>query len=154
MIDHYAHLMTTFAVFEGYTTHGTKGLIERGHVRELHPGDLLFKEGDPAKTAVLVLTGEIELFVHREGRDLLLTGAGASRMLGELAVMGGVARATSARAVQATAVLEWDGDTFRRAVMSDAVLSERVIRQSMRTLVEEELALVASLAALKDVTTS
>ena len=75
-------------------------------------------------------------------------------MLGELAVLGGAMRASSARTLDATAVVEWETDTFRRLVMGDAVLSERVFRQAMRTLVEEELALVASLAAVKEVANS
>ena len=154
MTDHYAQLMTTFPAFEGYTIHGTKRMLESGLVRELSNGDPLFKEGDPARTAVLVLTGKVELFVERHGRVLPLTEAEPGRMLGELAVLGGAMRASSARTLDATAVVEWETDTFRRLVMGDAVLSERVFRQAMRTLVEEELALVASLAAVKEVANS
>jgi CRP-like cAMP-binding protein len=152
MNDHYAQLMTTFSVFEGYTIHGTKNMIDSGRVKELGPGDLLFTEGDPARTAVLVLTGKVELFVERHGHVLQLTEAEPSRMLGELAALGGAQRASSARAVDATAIVEWETDTFRRLVMNDPILSERVFSRAMRTLVEEELALVASLAAVKEVT--
>lgn len=154
MSDQYAELMTTFAMFKGYTPHGASVLMERGKVRELAAGELLFKEGDPAKSVLLVLTGRAEVFVDRNGRNLKLNDVEPSRMLGELAVLGGINRPASARATEATAVVEWSENDFRRLIASDVNLSQRIFRQLIRTLAEEEEALVASLAAVKDATES
>jgi CRP-like cAMP-binding protein len=149
--DVYAELMTTFPLFKDYTRHGTSALIQRGHIRELGQGDLLFKEGDPAKVVSLILTGEAEIFVDRRGQPLLLDeGVGPGRVLGELAVLGGTNRPASARATCPTAVLEWNDGEFRRLIAHDVDLSHRIFRELIRTLAMEEEALVASLAAVKE----
>ena len=150
MAESYAELMTTFPLLKGYTRHGADVLIARGRVKELAAGDLLFKEGDPAKAVTLILTGQAEIFVDRGGRSLMLDAVGPGRILGELAVLGGTNRPASARATESTAVLEWSDSEFRRLIASDVDLSQRIFRELIRTLAEEEEALVASLAAVKD----
>jgi CRP-like cAMP-binding protein len=154
MTQHYAELMMKFPMFEGYTTHGVHELISHGHARELAAGETLFREGDASKTAVLVLSGKIELFLERHGRSLALTDAEAGRMFGELALLSGTPRTCSARAGKATAIVEWDGDAFRRLMVGDVVLSERIFRALMTTLVEEEQALLNALAVLKEEATA
>lgn len=150
MTQRYADLMMTFPMFEGYTTHGVHELIGRGHARELGPGEPLFHEGDASRTAILVLSGKVELFVERHGRSLALTEAEAGRMFGELALLSGTPRMCSARATGPTTVVEWGAEEFRRLMVTDVVLSERIFRAVMSTLVEEEQALLAALAALKE----
>lgn len=150
MHQRYAEIMMSFPMFEGYTIHGVHELIDRGRLRELDAGGVLFREGDPSKTAVLVLTGQIELFLERHGRRLALTGAAPSRMFGELALLSGTPRTCSARAAIPSAVVEWEADPFRRLMVTDVVLSERIFREVMTTLVEEEQALLNALAVLKE----
>lgn len=154
MNDAYAELMTTFALFKGYTPHGAGVLISRGGIRELGPQELIFKEGQPAQSVVLILAGHAELFVERKAREIRLGDAGPGRLLGELAVLGGTKRPASARATQPTAILEWQEPAFRRLIATDIDLSQRIFRELIRTLGEEEEALVASLAAVKDVMNS
>jgi CRP-like cAMP-binding protein len=150
MHQRFAEIMMSFPMFEGYTVHGTHELIDRGRLRELDEGDVLFREGDPSTTAVLVLSGRIELFLERHGRRLALTDAAPSRMFGELALLSGTPRTCSARASTPSAVLEWEADPFRRLMVTDVVLSERIFRAVMTTLVEEEQALLNALAVLKE----
>ena len=149
MDSRYAEILTTFPMLEGYTVHGIELLFQRGRVRELGPGDMLFREGDPADCVVLVLTGGVDLFVDRGGRELRLHIAGPSRLLGELAVLAGVNRLTSARAAEPTAVIEWDADAFRRLISSDAQLSERIFRETYRSLVEDQQSLIRALSAVR-----
>jgi hypothetical protein len=42
-------------------------------------------------------------------------------------------------------VLEWDAEDFRGLLLKDAFLSQRIFRQSLRTLIEKERSLIASL---------
>ena len=146
----HAELMTTFPMFQDYTARGTQSLIERGQIREFAPGDLLFKEGEPAKSVLLILTGKAEVFVETEGNEVGLTNAGPSRMLGELAVLGGIRRPASARAAVPTAAIEWDGKAFRRLISSDIDFSQRIFRELIRELAEDDRALAASLNVLRD----
>ena len=120
-------------------------LLECGQVKEYAPGDVLFKEKDSPTCVLLVLTGKMEVFVERQGRDLVLTDAGPGTILGELAVLCGIPRAASVRASERAAVLQWNAKEFRNMVLSDVFLSERIFRQSLRTLIEKEQSLINSL---------
>ena len=146
----YAELLTTFPMLDGYTVHGIGVLFERGRVRELPAGEMLFREGEPATFVVLVLTGKVDLFVDRDGRELSLHEAGPSRLLGELAVLAGVDRLMSARAIEPTALIEWDAQAFRRLIGTDAQLSERIFRETYRSLLEEKQSLIGALSAVRN----
>src|ERR1044071_5523161 len=105
MNENHAELMTTFPLFEGFTVNGTKRLLDSGQVKELAPGELLLKERDEADFAALVLTGKIEVFVERQGRDFVLTEAAPGSIVGELALLCGIPRSASARAKESSIVL-------------------------------------------------
>ena len=145
MNEQYTEMITRFPLFHGYTLHGAKMLLECGEVKEYSPGDVLFKEKDSPTCVLLVLTGKMEVFVERQGRDLVLTDAGPGTILGELAVLCGIPRAASVRASERSAVLQWNAKEFRNMVLSDVFLSERIFRQSLRTLIEKEQSLINSL---------
>lgn len=143
----YEEIIAGFPLFAGYTPHGAKMLLERGEVRELHAGGLIFKEGDAPDRVLLVLTGKLQVFVERQGRELVLTEAGPGTIVGELAVLCGIPRSASVRAVETSAVLHFPAATFRSVLLGDAFLSERIFRQSLKTLIEKERSLIESAAA-------
>src|ERR1041384_6010514 len=95
MNENYSELMTTFPLFQGFTVNGTKRLLDSGQVKELAPGELLLKEGDAADFAALVLTGKIEVFVERNGKDFVLTEATPGSILGEVGRLCGLRRSAS-----------------------------------------------------------
>jgi CRP-like cAMP-binding protein len=149
MDTQHAQLMTTFPMFDGYTMHGIQAVVEPCRIRELAAGDVVFREGDPSDFVVLVLSGKVDLSAQVGGRDTPLRWAGPSRLLGELAVLAGVDRVMSARAAEPTVVLQWDANAFRRLVGSDPNLSQRIFRETFRSLVEEKESLIGSLAAAR-----
>jgi CRP-like cAMP-binding protein len=122
-------------------------LLERGEVKEYASGEVLFKEGDHPTFVVLVLTGKIQVFVEREGGELVLTAAGPGTILGELAVLCGMLRAASVRATEETTVLQWNAAAFRNMLLRYPLISERIFRESLRTLIEKERSLIDSLLA-------
>jgi CRP-like cAMP-binding protein len=145
MHEQYATVITNLPLFKGYTSQGAQRLINSGEVKEHAPGELFFKEGDAANGVLLVLTGKLQVFVERKGRDWVLTDAGPGTILGELAVLCGIPRSASVRVVEPSTVLQWDSAAFRGLLLKDAFLSERIFRQSLRTLIEKEQSLIASL---------
>jgi CRP-like cAMP-binding protein len=145
MSEQYAELMTTFPLFQGFTSNGTKRLLDSGQVKELAAGELLLKEGDEADFAVLVLAGKIEVFVERDGKDFVLTEATPGSILGELALLCGIPRTASARAREKSTVLEWSDEALRTSLLRDRSLAQRIFRQTLRTLVDKERELVDSL---------
>ncbi len=145
MNEQYAALITGFPLFQGFTVDGAHMLLDSGEVKEYSPGEMLIKEGDGPTFVLLVLTGKLQVFVERQGRDLVLTDAGPGTILGELAVLCGIPRSASVRASENSAVLQWSSGAFRNLLLRDAFLSERIFRESLRTLIEKERSLIDSL---------
>jgi CRP-like cAMP-binding protein len=145
MNEQYAALITGFPLFHGFTSDGARMLLESGEVKEYSPTAVLLKEGDSPTFVLLVLTGKMQVFVERQGRDVVLTDAGPGAILGELAVLCGIPRSASVRASEKSAALKWSAAAFRNLLLRDAFLSERIFRESLRTLIEKERSLIDSL---------
>jgi CRP-like cAMP-binding protein len=145
MNEKYAELITGFPLFKGYTENGAQRLLDAGEVKEHAPGDVLLQEGDAADFALLVLTGKLEVFVERNGTDLILTEAQPGTILGELALLCGIPRSASVRAKESSTVLEWSDETLRTLLLRDRSLAQRIFRQALRTLVEKEQSLIDEL---------
>ena len=145
MNEQYAALITGFPLLHGFTLDGARMLLESGEVKEYSPGEVLLKEGDSPTFVLLVLTGKMQVFVERQERDLVLTDAGPGTILGELAVLCGIPRSASVRASEKAAALQWSAAAFRSLLLRDGFLSERIFRESLRTLIEKERSLIDSL---------
>jgi CRP-like cAMP-binding protein len=134
-----------FPLFKGLTLEGARILLERGEVREYSRGDVLLREGGNPTFVLLVLTGRMEIFTERDGREMVLNEAGPGSILGELAVLASVPRSSSVRAAEKSAVLHWSAKAFRDLLLWDPFLSERIFRESLRTLIRKEKSLIDAL---------
>ena len=105
----------------------------------------MFNEGETASNVFLVLAGDLQVFVRRGDRDVVLTSATPGTIVGELAVLCGIPRAASVRAAVDSAVLEWSDVSFRRLLLGDVLLSQRIFSQALRSLVDKERSLIDSL---------
>ena len=151
MNEEYAVMIPAFPLFRGFTLDGVHMLLDCGEVKELSPGAMLIKEGDGPTFVLLVLTGKFEVFVERHGRDLVLNEVGPGTILGELAVLCGIPRSASVRASEESAVLQWTAAGFRNLLLRNGFLSERILRESLRTLIEKEHSLIESLVCSQGV---
>jgi len=145
MNEKYAELITGFPLFKGFTANGTKRLINAGEVKEHASGAVLLKEGDTSDFVLLILDGKLEVYVERAGKDLILTEANPGTILGELAMLCGIPRSASVRAKEDSAVLEWPDEAFRTLLLRDPSLSQRILGQALRTLIDKERSLIDSL---------
>jgi CRP-like cAMP-binding protein len=145
MNENYAELIPNFPLFKGFTTDGANRLLKSGEIKQHAAGDVLLKEGDAADRVLLLLTGGLEVFVERDGKDLVLTETKPGTVVGELAVLCGIPRSASVRTQDNAAVLEWSDEAFRTLLLRDPHLSQRIFGQILRTLVEKESALIDSL---------
>ena len=145
MNEKYAELMTGFPLFNGFTTNGANRLLAAGQIKDHERGNGLMKEGDNSDFVLLVLAGKLEVFVEREGKDLVLTEAVPGTILGELAMLCGIPRSASVRAKEDSVVLEWPDEAFRTLLLRDPSLSQRIFGRALRTLVEKEKSLIDSL---------
>ena len=145
MNENYAELITTFPLFKGFTANGTRRLIGAGQIKDHAAGQVLLKEGDSSDFVLLVLSGQLEVFVEREGQHLVLTDANPGTILGELAMLCGTPRSASVKAKENSTVLEWPDEAFRTLLVRDPSLSQRIFGQALRTLVDKEKSLIESL---------
>jgi potassium-dependent mechanosensitive channel len=145
MNERYAESIISFPLFQGFTVHGAQRLLDAGEVKEHAPGDLLLVEGDSATFVLLQITGKLEVFVERGGKEVVLTQTSPGAILGELAVLCGIKRSASVRASEESAVLQWSGDAFRSLLLRDPSLSQRIFREALRTLIEKERSLIDAL---------
>jgi CRP-like cAMP-binding protein len=145
MNEEYAAIITGLPLFKGYTADGAKRMLSCGEIKAASSGEVLFKEGDPPEFVLLVLKGKLEVYVERHGKDMVLTDAGPSKILGELSVLCGIQRSASVRVVEDSTVLQWEAAEFRGLLVKDVFLSERIFRESLRTLIDKERTLIDSL---------
>src|SRR5574341_1884431 len=138
MTENYAELITRFPLFHGFTTDGARRLLNSGEVKECAAEEVLIKEGDKADFVMLLLTGRLEVFVTRSGKDVVLTEPKPGTITGELAVLCGIPRSASVRTSEPSAVLIWTDEAFRTMLLRDQHLSQRIFSQILRTLVEKE----------------
>ena len=149
-MDEYAAIITGLPLFKGYTADGAKRMLSVGEIKAASAGEVLFKEGDPSAFVLLVLKGKLQVYVERHGKDMVLTTAGPSKILGELSVLCGIQRSASVRVVEDSTFLQWDAAEFRGLLLKDVFLSERIFRESLRTLIDQERALIDSLVQSED----
>ena len=150
MIEEYATIITGLPLFRGYTSDGAKRMLSSGEIKVVSSGEVLFKEGDPPAFVLLVLKGKLEVYVERHGKDMVLTDAGPSKILGELSVLCGIQRSASVRVVEDSTIVQWEASEFRGLLLKDVFLSERIFRESLRTLIDKERALIDSLVESED----
>ncbi|HEX3318771.1 MAG TPA: cyclic nucleotide-binding domain-containing protein, partial [Solirubrobacteraceae bacterium] len=83
----------------------------------LRSGHVLFEEGDPAEAVFVIGSGEIEAVKRLPGdRALAAARLGRGTMLGEMAMIAGVPRVATARAVADTAGIALDARAVQRLV--------------------------------------
>ena len=145
MNDEYARLITRFPLLHGFTEDGARMLLNHGEVKNYSPGEVVINEGDAPTFVLLVLTGKLQVFVERQGSALVLTDSRPGTIVGELAVLCNIPRSASVRASEPSAVLKWSAASFRSLLLGNAFLSERIFRESLRTVIEKERGLIESL---------
>ena len=145
MDEQYAALMTSFPILQGFTVAGAQMLLEGGKIKNYAPGETLFKEGDPPTFSLLLLKGKLEVFVQRQGRELVLRQPEPGAILGELAVLCHIPRSAGLRSISDAVAVTWNAVEFRTLLLRHKLFSERVLGQSLLNLIEKEHSIVDSL---------
>lgn len=114
-------------------------IIETAQMRELPAGAMLFHQGDPGSSVLIILEGQAEVFVTEAvAGEVVVQRLGPGESVGEMAVLLRAARTASVRAGTPLAAIEFDLETLRRlttthaAAITNAVML--VARQSAERL--------------------
>jgi len=65
---------------------------------QFQPGETIFQEGEVGTTAFIIDSGSVEIFVDRDGAELLISTISQGELFGEMAVIDAAPRSASARA--------------------------------------------------------
>ncbi len=93
-----------------------------GSERRLAPGDVLFRQGEPAVAFHVVLEGELETTREVAGEQILMFSHGPGGYLSAMALLTDTPYRGSTRAVAETLVFELEGDELRRLALANPSL--------------------------------
>jgi CRP/FNR family transcriptional regulator, cyclic AMP receptor protein len=124
-----------------------EAIIDRiaGIAREwsIPPGRHVYFAGDLATQFFVVVSGRVRAFLPSPGEDLTVTILEPGHLFGEMALLDGGPRATTAVALEPTLLLEVDREDWLDLAANDIALSHRVfealgasVRRYARDLVD------------------
>lgn len=96
-------------------------------------GELLFRAGEPADSAFVILEGEVEILVADQSGLRAAFVRGQNEIIGEMGILNKMPRNASVRARGTVNALRITGDAFINLLQQNAVMALEVARQlSMR----------------------
>lgn len=104
-------------------------LAARAIRRTYRRRELIFREGDEARSLFVVAEGSVKLYVTSEGGDrMLLVTLRAPDVFGELALMDDGARSASAETIGQVELLEIGKDAFHKLLEDDPHMMRGLLR--------------------------
>ena len=129
------------SLFEEMSPEDLDTLLGMARVRELEPGDHLFREDEPGEAMYFVIDGKLEITKYIEGRTDLLATRGPGEVIGEMSVVTADPRVATATAVEKSRVLEIDHAAFRTMMTCSGSAALTIMRTMGRRLRTTEAAL-------------
>ncbi|NEO52776.1 MAG: mechanosensitive ion channel [Okeania sp. SIO3B5] len=120
-------LLLEVTYFENFTDVELRKLIEVGYRKRLRPLKILFHEGDPGDTFYIILSGSVEVFAEKINKHLTTLKAG--NFFGELALMLGIPRTASVRALEDTILFAIHKKGFEKILHENPELAEVIVQE-------------------------
>ena len=128
---------TKTAFLSGLSSKQAEEIVRQGTVRDLKPGTVLFRQGDPALESFLVLEGRLKLGkLHELGKEVLIRYIGPGELTAMIAVLEGREYPVSAEAVGVTRVVGWHKGIMMALMAAYPQLSFNMLRHSLDRLEE------------------
>jgi CRP/FNR family transcriptional regulator, cyclic AMP receptor protein len=126
---------SNLALFAGIGQASLQSLAAAGRVRKIPKGQVVFFQSDPGDALYVVRSGAIVIqLVHPDGREMIINEIGPGDCFGELAVLTGKPRSTSAVALKLTELVVIPGEAFLEVVQSDPIFTRRMLDVLARRL--------------------
>src|SRR5262249_49422362 len=107
--------------------------------RNFSPGDVIFKEGDEAKSeAFLIHEGKVEIRKNLGGKDTLLRVSGKAELLGESALSRTVPRSATAVAADAVTLMLIPANRLDAMVRTNPALAMAIIKDLVTRMLAAE----------------
>ena len=102
-----------------------------GTRRSVGVGEYLYREGDATYDFYVVLSGAVDILIHADGEERVLTRHGAGRFLGELNMLTGLRVFVSARVAEAGDVIVVPVVDLRRILATEPGLGDIILAAFM-----------------------
>jgi len=123
-----------FVGIEKYSKKSFQELYWAGSEMKLSPGQILWELNDPGDYLVLILQGELEVFLPADGEEILLDTYGPGSAVGEMSAIDGLPRSASVRARTKTRVIKITGSSFRRLLHNTPDILEDLYWQQVNRI--------------------
>ncbi|HEY9850492.1 MAG TPA: mechanosensitive ion channel domain-containing protein [Leptolyngbyaceae cyanobacterium] len=120
-------LLRQVKYFQNFTDLELRQLIEIGYRKRLTSSEILFREGDPGDAFYIILSGSVEVFVAKINKHLTTLGVG--KFLGELALMLGIPRTATVRALEDTILFAINKKGFEKILREQPELCEVIVQE-------------------------
>ena len=122
-------------LFAGLTDQALASLAQACRIRQVPKGKTLFNQMDPAEAFYVVRSGRIAILLDSaDGRELVINEMRAGDCFGELALLTGQPRSTSAMAREASEVIAISRETFLAEIETEPKLLRHVLESTARRL--------------------
>lgn len=124
-------------IFANLTDEQLQKISAAGDERKIEEGDLVFKQGDTGHDAFVVLDGRIQITVEMSlpTEQAPVHTVTEGEIFGEFALLSGLERSASARAVKDTLLFSFSRDQFDTLASQDPRLGYQVLYDLSQILV-------------------
>ena len=91
-------------------------------------GQMLFEQGEMGDAAYIIVEGEVGVFVSSDGGLMQVASRGESEIIGEIAILCGVPRTATVKALNETHVLKISKDVFGKLITDNPDTALEIIR--------------------------
>lgn len=141
-LDDDVRILSGVGLFDGLTQDQLRLLAFGAENMRIPAGRILYREGDQADSAFIVVSGRIELFREIEGARVSVGTVGPDTILGELALIADSNRLTDAVVADDSQLLRLSRSLFRRILEEfpdvAVTLYERIAGELQRLVSEIE----------------
>jgi thioredoxin reductase (NADPH) len=102
-----------------------------GTRRSVEAGEYLFREGDPTYDFYVIVSGAVDIVIHTDGEERVITRHGPGRFLGELSMLTGLRVFVSARVVEPGEVIVVPAADLRRVLATQPGLGDTILAAFM-----------------------
>jgi CRP-like cAMP-binding protein/uncharacterized protein (DUF2225 family) len=95
---------------------------------ELEKGQTLFVEGDEGKEMYIILSGAVQVFLLRDGLQIILANMKAGRFFGEMSLLEQEPRSACAIALEPTKLLVVNGGNFQDFICQNPSLAIKLMK--------------------------
>ncbi len=113
-------------------------------------GQDLFRLGDMGDCAYIIIAGEAEVLVDKEGTEVVVAKAGKNELIGEIAILCDVPRTATIRAVTELTALKIPKDLFFRLIAEFPDMGVQVMAELARRLHRTTQQVTEALGKLED----